>query len=163
MTGRLLTWTHSSCDCRHKTYTRSRRPEFQHGWGRGSPLLDEVLLATDKQWWEGKSVYLWGYIPERLAMFQKMEYPCAHICYTKWIKQMCILMRCICHLSLLKRLILSLKFDTTGGRTPSILFRVGPYFDFIITNAENTALCKDILQDENTMFRQFQKLMEILS
>lgn len=44
-----------------------------------------------------------------------------------------------------------------------MLFRVGPYFDFIIRNAENTALCKDILQDENTMFRQFQKLWEILS
>lgn len=43
-----------------------------------------------------------------------------------------------------------------------MLFRVGPYFDFIISDAENIALCKDILQDESTMFRQFQKL-EILS
>lgn len=69
MTGPLKTWTHSSCDCRLKTYTKSIKPKYRQtgeGLTKSQPIA-EKLLTTDGHW-ERKVSFLQDVTPESFTV-----------------------------------------------------------------------------------------------
>ena len=57
-----------------------------------------------------------------------------------------------------RKLLLGWSADVKVHREPSVLFRVGQYFDFIVVNDENANPHKLVIKQGRTMFRAISQL-----